>query len=75
MQIVLERQNDFWSQQMSVIHAFNTFCKYDKKYNELYSDVPMVYFDIWGKGSPGSRKRTSLLLTAFIFTTKRMKLC
>ena len=47
MQIVLERQNDFWSQQMSVIHAFNTFCKYDKKYNELYSDVPMVYFDIW----------------------------
>ena len=28
MQIVLERQNDFWSQQMSVIHAFNTFCKY-----------------------------------------------
>ena len=47
MKIVLERQNDFWSQQVSVIHAFNTFCKYDKKYNERYSDVPIVYFDIW----------------------------
>ena len=47
MKIVLERQNDFWSQQVSVIHAFNRFCKYDKKYNERYSDVPIVYFDIW----------------------------
>lgn len=42
----LERQESFWKQQVSVIRTFNSFCKYDKKYNELYSDVPKVYLDI-----------------------------
>lgn len=46
MSIVMERQEDFWNQQMSVVRAFNTSCKYDKKYNEQYFDIPEVYFDI-----------------------------
>lgn len=46
MSIVMERQVDFWGQQMSVVRAFNTSCKYDKKYNERYYDVPEVYLDI-----------------------------
>lgn len=31
---------------MSVVRAFTVSCKYDKKYNERYSEVPNVYFDI-----------------------------
>lgn len=46
MSIVMERQEDFWRQQMSVVRAFTASCKYDKKYNERYSEVPEVYFDI-----------------------------
>ena len=46
MSIVMERQGDFWRQQMSVVRAFTVSCKYDKKYNERYSEVPNVYFDI-----------------------------
>ena len=47
MRIVQERQEDFWNQQMSVIHAFSLSCKYDRKYNDMYSETPGVYFDIW----------------------------
>lgn len=36
MSIVMERQEDFWRQQMSVVRAFTASCKYDKKYNERY---------------------------------------
>ncbi len=46
MSIIGKRQEDFWKQQMSVVRAFNQACKYDKKYNERYTDVPDVYFDI-----------------------------
>lgn len=46
MSIVMELQEDFWRQQMSVVRAFTASCKYDKKYNERYSEVPEVYFDI-----------------------------
>lgn len=45
-QLALARQESFWKQQLSGIRTFNSFCKYDKKYNELYSDVPEVYLDI-----------------------------
>lgn len=45
-QLSLERQESFLKQQISVMRTFNMFCKYDKKYNELYSDVPNVYLDI-----------------------------
>lgn len=46
MVIVMERQEDFWKQQMSVLRAFNAACKYDKKYNERYYAVPESYLDI-----------------------------
>ncbi len=45
-QLTLERQGSFWKQQLSVMRTFHMSCKYDKKYNELYSDVPKVYLDI-----------------------------
>lgn len=46
MSIVMERQEDFWKQQISVVRAFNASCKYDKKYNERYYAVPESYLDI-----------------------------
>ncbi|HEY9575346.1 MAG TPA: hypothetical protein VIR32_07395, partial [Lachnospiraceae bacterium] len=44
--LTLERQENFWKQQISVVRAFNAKCKYDKKYNELYTDIPGVYLEI-----------------------------
>ena len=46
MSLTLERQESFFKQQLSTIRTFNMSCKYDKKYNERYSDVPKVYLDI-----------------------------
>ena len=44
--LMLERQESYWNQQMGIIKSFNTKCKYDKKYNELYSNEPNIYFDV-----------------------------
>lgn len=46
MALVMERQQDFWKEQMSVIRAFSSFCKYDKNYHECYNDVPESYLAI-----------------------------
>ncbi len=51
MRLTLERQESFFKQQLSAIRTFNMACKYDKKYNERYSDVPKVYLDIQGEFS------------------------
>lgn len=46
MVIVMERQEEFWKEQMSVIRGFNNSCRYDKKYHEEYSVLPENYIDI-----------------------------
>ncbi len=51
MHLTLERQESFFKQQLSAIRTFNISCKYDKKYNERYTDVPKVYLDIQGEFS------------------------
>lgn len=44
--LMLDRQESFWLQQLSVMRSFHSKVKYDKKYNELYTEVPGVYLDI-----------------------------
>lgn len=40
---ILERQTEYWRQQMSSIRAFNKRCKFDKKYNGGYSDETAIF--------------------------------
>lgn len=49
VRLSFERQARFLSQQLSVIRVFSQNCKYDSKYNELYSNRPSSYLDIFAE--------------------------
>lgn len=47
MQLISEKQADYWNKQMIVISAYNTDCRYSKLYNGIYGvGYPQSWFDI-----------------------------
>ena len=47
MELISEKQMNYWNQQMNVISSYNTDCQYSKLYNGLYgAGYPQSYFDI-----------------------------